>query len=153
MRNLLYGSRRQSPKNITKEESEWQICYFSQVGTSYLLTKDRPYELPDDTIMTSPFGLQFRVTSCQYYTDELYFVCGSIVSEDNIVPDAEHDAKLIKEGFMYPDIGWIVDFMPGFLPKPEVAHINQIVPPPLRAWVASGASNAEMVLDRETEVC
>jgi hypothetical protein len=65
------------------------------------------------------------------------------------VPDAEHDAKFIKEGFMYPDIGWVVNFMPGFIPKPEVTHINQLVPPPLRAWVTSGASNAEMVLDRK----
>ena len=47
----------------TKNQTDGK-CSINHIGTAYLLKKDRPYEIPVDTIMCSPSGVRFVIRSC-----------------------------------------------------------------------------------------
>jgi len=48
---------------------------------------------------------------------------------------------------MWPEIGWEINEMPGFGPRPSMTYVNQVVPPPRRAYVEKDVSVADIIFD------
>ena len=121
----------------------------THIGTSSLVKEDRPYILPVGTKMSSPLGTKFRVVGCTDHSDTRVLVIGQV--ENDSLPEGTEiaDRALIEEGFLYPEVGWLILDMPGFTARPPVTLLGQVVPPPLRAWVKSSLSDAEIAMGQE----
>ena len=121
-------------------------------GTAYALKKDRPYELPVGTKMKSRDGITFSVTSCTLQNEYHYAVTGSCLDTD--VPDElQTTVSRIQLGFTWPDVEFEVVDMPGFVDPAPLTHVNQVVDPPLRAWIHSHATDAGVVYRGERRFC
>ena len=104
--------------------------------------KKKTLGLPVGTSMTSPRGIKFIVVSCALFNIHKYLVWGEVIPRDDGIDivfdelELRTEEVLIKEGFLHPNIGWMIDFMPGFPPSTNVVtYYPQVIPPPLRAWV------------------
>ena len=86
---------------------------------AYLLKKDRPYEIPVNTMLISPAGVRFGVRSCTRHDDDLYLLDGvDLDLAENHNPDikaADGDRVKLISGFLWPEIGWQIQTMPGFV--------------------------------------
>lgn len=49
-------------------------------------------------------------------------------------------------GLVWPTVGWVIHFIPGFVPRPPLTYNRQIIRPPRLAWVDEGASDADIFL-------
>jgi hypothetical protein len=110
------------------------------------LKQDRPYSLPKGTQMQSPNGMRFVVEECVQHSDTRFLVKGACVLDPN--QELEHSEDvLIREGFLWPEIGWKVTWMPGFVTRPPIMYHNQLVQPPLLARVDSRATDGEIMFE------
>jgi hypothetical protein len=121
----------------------------THIGTAYALKQDRPIELLIGTKMRSPSGIHFVITSCEDIGDNQYFVCGSTPESNNTGRIANSELELIKNGSIWPSIGWSINSMPGLQPMPALEYHRQMIPPPLRAWVKRDTSAEKILLGGE----
>ena len=56
-----------------------------------------------------------------------------------------YDQRRILEGFLYPEMGWTVDFIPGLSSMPEVTYHCQEVPLPLNAWTSVEITDEDLL--------
>ena len=56
---------------------------------------------------------------------------------DTLMSDLEHESKQIVEGFLHPQIGWVVEDVPGLSPTLVMDYRNQWVPPLLLVYMDS----------------
>jgi len=71
---------------------------------AYLLQKDKPYHIPENTIMTYPGGTWFCVVSCIYHNDEKYEVKG-IVQYHLRSNECSLEMQRIANDFLWPWMG------------------------------------------------
>ena len=48
---------------------------------------------------------------------------------------------------MWPEIGWEITKMLGFGKRPSMTYVNQVLPPPRRAYLEKDASVSDIILD------
>ena len=112
-------------KNITDGKAA-----ISHIGTATFLKEDHPFPLPIGTTMLSPLGITFLVVSCQVHASKKYLVCGFIVPTSMDVDESEqssvclHEQFWIINGVLYPEVGWVVTFVPGLAPMPELTYYH-----------------------------
>ena len=119
------------------------VCH---VGTSSYLKEDRPYMLPHKTKMISPLETRFNVVYCAVQSDARLLVRGQQISNHNYndyrdIPDAD----LIRDCFLYPEIGWCITSMPGHAPHPRTTYVRQVAQPPLYAKVDKVSSDSDII--------
>ena len=101
--------------------------------------------------MTSPNGVRFSVVSCGYHDDYKYELKGHVLDDSPVEMTDEmlSESTRIIDGFLWPEIGWEVESMPGFGKKAPVTYHKQQVPSSRLAYVKENASVSEIVLDGE----
>ena len=111
----------------------------TQVGTAMILKQDRPYHLPPGTRMRSPRGVSLVVLVCLEHTEYQLKIAGCLpldyitgLAEDGAVQTDLHiyDQRRILEGFLYPEISWEIENVPGLSKMLKVTYLRQEVPPP-----------------------
>lgn len=122
------------------------------IGTVCFLKQDLPFPIPVGTIMISPSGVKARVVQCTYFDDTKYIISGEVLGTNGVGPETESEKDCIREGLMWPELGWKVQYMPGFAPRPSLTYADQVVQPPLNAWVAGTASNNDILFDRKRKI-
>ena len=101
--------------------------------------------------MTLPHGVKCVLNSCIEREDDHGYIVTRMLNNEAI---QEHDetakavCELIEEGFIYPDIGWTVDYKPSFQPCPVLDYCKQVVPCPRLAWVNGKATNNDIMFGR-----
>ena len=101
----------------------------NHIGTAFFCKKDKPFEIPSDPIMTSPNGMHFIVTLCIYHDDEKFRISGLPILPSNRIQPGEEDLRSselerITHGLMWSEIGWEINEMPGFGPRPSMTYVN-----------------------------
>jgi len=61
----------------------------NHIGTAYLLKKDKPYEIPQHTVMTPPNGVRFSVVSCDYHYDYKCELKGHVLDDSPVETNDE----------------------------------------------------------------
>jgi hypothetical protein len=129
------------------------------VGTSMVMKRNKPIQVVVGTSFVSEFGVGFKVISVDWHDSYHFLLKGEVDELWNgaaIPPSALNadrigaDIELIVNGFLWPRIGWDITFMPGFQPRQEVTHQNEIVPPPHRAWVDATATNEDILFSKKS---
>ena len=134
----------------------------NQIGTAALVREDTSYLLPQGTTMASPCGIPFEVVWCEQHTPTQMLVVGRVAPDiaqqffgdypcDDETITQEYER--IKEGFLYPEIGWDVVDAPGMTKMPPMTYQNQEIPPPMNAWVESGSSDAKLLFAEPRPFC
>ena len=112
--------------------------------------------------MRSPRGIPFVVLTCIEHSDTHLMLAGYILpafilqlSENaQQVDDLYiHKQKHILEGFLYLEIGWIVDSVLGMSRMPQVTYRLQSPPPPLNGYVHGAASDADIIFSTKRPFC
>ena len=134
----------------------------NQIGTAALVREDTSYLLPQGTTMASPCGIPFEVVWCEQHTPTQMLVVGRVAPDiaqqffGDYPCDGEtitEEYEQIKEGFLYPEIGWDVVDAPGMTKMPPMTYQNQEIPPPMNAWVESGSSDAKLLFAEPRPFC
>lgn len=119
-------------------------------GTSMFLTKHKAFALPIDSIMVSPHGVKFKVTSCTVQDPYTVVIKGTLLSsiEECSSEEQRNEADLIEHhNLFWPKVGWEVVSMPGAEQyRPPTYDENQFIPTPVRSRIPTGKSLADMVL-------
>ena len=124
-------------------------------GTAYYIKKDKTFVLPEGTIMKSPLGIRFTISSCVSHDIYYSVITGTILDEDSIstTPQIAAQIEAIQNGgVMWPKVGWIVESMPGFDDCKDIEYVDQYIPAPLRARVPKAATT-EDILFRAHQFC
>ena len=122
----------------------------THIGTSYYAIKAKPIDLPVGTVVRSPHGVEFNVTSCEKKTQYQYLVLGSPLTHPNsIAPHVVADKNIILTGVVWPEVGWEIVSMPGFTTRPPLTYHKQKIQLPLLAWVEEGATDTDILFCRK----
>jgi hypothetical protein len=134
------------------------------IGTSLVLKRNKPLHVVEQSRFVSEHGVSFKITSVTRHDMYHYFLKGELddVWKDvAVIPTLpsgvklniemiKADKELIVGGFVWPKSGWVMTFMPGFQPRPEVTHHKQIIPPPHRGYIDSSASDEDILFSKDS---
>ena len=102
--------------------------------------------LPVGTQMSLEHGVAFTVTSCVVVDIYCYLVQGQpMETTDAGGTNAGIDNALIKDGFLYPKVGWMVTAMNEYSDTKPLTYLRQFVPPPQQAWISENSSDTEIL--------
>eukprot|EP00956_Cyclotella_meneghiniana_P022470 scaffold42566_cov60-Cyclotella_meneghiniana.AAC.1 len=144
---VLFGAFDNYQRMIQKKNQTAHKSAITHTGTAIFLKANVPIDLPQGSTVITPFGTRFKVTKCSRHESGKLFVTGEIYEATNETSQSE--IALINGGALMPRIGWDVTWMPGFVPRPEITYHKQIVPPPRRAYLKDGVTDADVVLGHD----
>lgn len=148
---VLTGAFDNYQRMIQKKDQTAHKSAITHIGTAFYAKANVPIHLPKWTAVRSPSGIHFKVLTCSRHESGKNIVTGTIHHADG--NSSESEKLLITNGVLLPRIGWDVLWMPGFLPRPSLDYYKQIVPPPRRAWVKIGATNADIAFGADRMLC
>ena len=119
-----------------------------------LLKENHPSLLPIGLKMSSSQGVPMIALACMRHSDTHLKVSDFVpldfmtrCSASTFVLSDLHlyDQRRILEGFLYPEIGWTVDSIPGLSSMPKITYHCQEVPPPLNAWTSVESTDSDLL--------
>lgn len=132
----------------------------AHIGTATYLKEDVPFALPFGTKMMSPLGILLIVLACIEHSDTTFHIKGCVVPDYRdarlnmgvpVSPEYAYEQQRILDGFLHPQIGWKVSFVPGILRMPPMEYRKQTVPPPFTAYVDRQAGDVGLLFNDRHE--
>jgi hypothetical protein len=115
-----------------------------QRATAMFLKKNKSFEIPIGSKMTSPSGVEFRVVTCDKVDNYGFLITGSVdnpptkeVITDTITSEID---RIHAGAVLWPDTGWHITAINGVDQFQPVEYVDQYIPAPIRARVPIGAT-------------
>jgi hypothetical protein len=140
-------------------------------GVATFIKRDKAILLPVGSIMVSPSGVKFKITSSTYLDAYSIVIRGSILESDDRAtighptefaggnngsldapcPRNADEHRITSGNLIWPAIGWDILLLKGVAPcASPLSYIDPVVPPPLNACVLSSVSSDDLLLRQRT---
>ena len=131
-------------------QSQGKSSYFQQ-ATAMFLKLNKAIEIPLGSIMISPSGVTFRVTSCRRIDNYQFYLSGFVVNMADVELDdaMRSDIQRVHTGpIIWPQLGWHLHECDRFDKCRDISYVDQYIPAPSRARVAIDATSDDLLFGR-----